>query len=83
MKKSFMPALLGLFSLSALGQAAEMDLSKVPAASARKDVTYAEDIKPIFEASCFGCHGAERQKAGLRLDSLESVLRACPQSSSF
>src|SRR5439155_70716 len=26
-----------------------------------------------FEASCFRCHGEERQKGDLRLDSLESV----------
>jgi hypothetical protein len=75
MKKSFTPTLLGLFTLSALGYAAEMDLSKVPAASTRKDVTYAKDIRPILEASCFGCHGPERQKGGLRLDSLESALK--------
>jgi uncharacterized membrane protein/mono/diheme cytochrome c family protein len=31
-------------------------------------VDYARDIKPIFERSCVKCHGAEKRKAGLRLD---------------
>ena len=52
-----------------------VDLSKLPPASARKDVTYDKDIKPLFEASCIKCHGAERPKAGLRLDSLAAVLK--------
>jgi hypothetical protein len=52
-----------------------VDLSKLPPASARKDVTFEKDIKPLFEASCVKCHGAEKPKAGLRLDSLDGVLK--------
>ncbi len=29
---------------------------------------FERDIKPILEAHCTGCHGAAKQKAGLRLD---------------
>lgn len=54
---------------------AEIDVKKLPPAAAKKGVTYATDIKPILQASCFRCHGAERPKAGLRLDSLENVLK--------
>lgn len=54
---------------------AEVDLSKLPAAAAQKDVTYAKDIKPLFEASCFRCHGEREKKGGIRLDSLEAVLK--------
>lgn len=56
-------------------QAANIDLSKLPPAAKQKGVTYAKDIKPLFEASCLRCHGEERQKGGLRLDSLESALK--------
>ncbi len=49
------------------------DLSKLPPAAARKGVTYARDIKPIFEKSCFKCHGPEKQKGELRVDSLEAI----------
>lgn len=54
---------------------AEVDLSKLPAASTQKDLTYAKDIKPLFEASCFRCHGEREKKGGIRLDSLEAVLK--------
>ncbi len=29
---------------------------------------YARDIRPLFEAACWKCHGADKQKGGLRLD---------------
>src|SRR5438093_3518541 len=32
-------------------------------------IDFAKDIQPIFEKSCYGCHGAKQQMAGLRLDS--------------
>src|SRR5258708_21368386 len=53
----------------------KVDLSKIPPASDRKDVTYAGDIKPIFDHSCMKCHGAEKPKGKLRLDSLEGALK--------
>ena len=52
-----------------------VDVSKIPPPSDKKDVTYAGDIKPIFEKSCVKCHGAEKQKGKLRLDSLEAALK--------
>ena len=53
----------------------KMDLSKLPPAAGKKGVTYSKDIRPLFEASCFRCHGEERPKGKLRLDSLESTLK--------
>jgi len=53
----------------------KLDLSKLPPASQEKGVTYAKDIKPLLEASCFRCHGENRPKAGLQLTSLEGVLK--------
>jgi len=55
--------------------ASEPDLSKLPPASTRKDVTYANDIRPLFEASCFRCHGGEKVKGELHLNTLEGVLK--------
>ena len=48
---------------------------ELPPASDKKDVLYVSDIKPIFEKSCVHCHGPEKQKAKLRLDSLDAVLK--------
>jgi hypothetical protein len=53
----------------------KVDLSKIPAASTKTGVTYATDIKPIFDQSCTHCHGAEKPKARLRLDNLEGALK--------
>lgn len=58
---------------------ATVDTSKLPPASNQKGVTYAKDIKPIFDKSCVRCHGAEKPKAGLRLDGLEAALKGTPQ----
>ena len=38
-------------------------------------VDYARDIKPMLAARCTSCHGAVRQKAGLRLDTAELARR--------
>src|SRR5690348_9642700 len=54
---------------------AKIDMSKLPPAATAKGVTYEKDIRPVFEASCFRCHGAQRPKAKLRLDSLDAVLK--------
>src|SRR5262245_4784772 len=51
----------------------KLDLSKLPPPAAKQGVTYAKDIRPLFEASCFRCHGEERQRGELRLDSLDAV----------
>ncbi|CAN5559366.1 hypothetical protein BH09VER1_BH09VER1_38600 [soil metagenome] len=66
------PALVafGFATSLALG---DPDLSKLPPPSTKPDITYAADIRPIFEVSCFRCHGEEKQKANLRLDSLEAI----------
>src|SRR5216683_7578563 len=54
---------------------AVIDISKLPPASTKTGVTYAADIKPIFEKSCTKCHGPEKQKGKLRLDSLDAALK--------
>jgi len=66
--------LAGVVSMSVVARA-EPDLSKLPAPSDKKGLTFDKDIKPIFEKSCFKCHGAEKQKGKLRLDSLAAALK--------
>ncbi|MBM3875167.1 MAG: hypothetical protein FJ386_00390 [Verrucomicrobia bacterium] len=48
---------------------------KLPPASTKTGVTFAKDIKPLFESACFKCHGAEKQKGKLRLDTLAAALK--------
>lgn len=35
--------------------------------------SYLEDIKPVLKDRCYACHGALKQKAGLRLDTAERI----------
>ncbi len=44
-------------------------LALAAAASAQDKVDFGKDIKPIFDRSCAGCHGAKAQMGTLRLDS--------------
>jgi hypothetical protein len=53
----------------------KIDASKLPAASDQKDVTFDKDILPLMKASCVRCHGDQKPRAGLALNSLEGVLK--------
>lgn len=55
-----------LFSLSLL-------LAVTP--QARCAVDFAREVKPIFAAHCYDCHGPEKQKNGLRLDARAHALK--------
>ena len=52
-----------------------VDLTKLPPPSTQKNVTFAKDIQPIFKANCLDCHGEQRPRNNLRLDTLEGVLK--------
>ena len=73
--------LLSLFGVASSTIAADkfnfdkLDLSKLPPAAEKKDLTYAKDIKPLLQASCLRCHGQQRPKGDLRLDNLEGLLQ--------
>ncbi|QOV91094.1 DUF1553 domain-containing protein [Humisphaera borealis] len=43
------------------------------AAGADQPVDFVRDIKPIFEVRCYDCHGAAKQKGGIRLDAPVSL----------
>ena len=65
--------LLGLAGGAATLTAA-VDLSKLPPPINKPNVTFDQDIRPLFEASCVRCHGADRPKGGIRLDTREATL---------
>ena len=73
---------LGLLAASILSQggfqgeanAAVGDLSKLPPAADRK-ADFTKDIQPLFETSCYGCHGPKKHEAGLRLDQKSGALK--------
>src|SRR5688572_16706829 len=70
-----LPAGLALFSGGSLTAfAATLDLGKLPPPATRA-VDFTSDIKPIFAAHCVQCHGADKQRSGLRLDDREAALK--------
>ena len=69
-------AILGFSLLGAVAADKKpVDVSKLPPAADAKGLTYDKDIKPIFQKSCFKCHGTEKQKGKLRVDSLAATLK--------
>jgi hypothetical protein len=46
-----------------------------PACAADAPVDFARDVRPILRAACYDCHGPDKQKADLRLDSREVTLK--------
>ncbi|HEY0550136.1 MAG TPA: DUF1549 domain-containing protein, partial [Verrucomicrobiae bacterium] len=73
MRKLFLiSACVGLGSLAS--QAADVDASKLPPAATRP-VDFTKDIQPIFEATCWNCHGPKKQESGFRLDDRAAALK--------
>ena len=61
------------FSLTLAVVAAD---AKLPPAATKTGVTYATDIKPIFDASCVKCHdGTKKPRGGIALDTLGGILK--------
>ena len=67
--------ILALAATFELALAAAADTAQLPPASTKTGVTYAADIKPIFDQSCVKCHSGDKPKAKLKLDSLENALK--------
>src|SRR5581483_8529708 len=66
-----------LFSATLFGtnlHAAGVDPAKLPP-SANRPIDFDRDVRPIFEHSCFQCHGPARPRSHFRLDNRESALK--------
>lgn len=59
------------FYLFALSESA----GTAPAPQTSPPLDFDRDIRPIFAARCFGCHGEKKQSGGLRLDVKAPALR--------
>src|SRR3954470_21560522 len=67
-----MAGLSGILVLAAVGVCGELpQTGATPSAAgdAAGKVSFERDIQPIFKSACYQCHGPDRQKAKLRLDS--------------
>ena len=70
----FLAASLAVFALSnPAARGDDPSKQKLPPAAAAVD--FHKDIRPLLEQACVGCHGAEKQKGGFRLDTLDWLLK--------
>jgi mono/diheme cytochrome c family protein len=46
-----------------------------PIANVQEARAYGEIIRPILQNNCYSCHGATRQKGGLRMDGADAMLK--------
>ncbi|MSU33929.1 MAG: hypothetical protein EXS36_02240 [Pedosphaera sp.] len=60
--------------ISPATHSAEFDESKLPP-PAKGDVTFDRDIRPIFEASCFRCHGPEKPRSKFSLVQRDGAIK--------
>lgn len=49
--------------------------SRAPVQQQHAKTLYRTQIRPIFAANCYSCHGAEKQRGQLRLDSYAAIMR--------
>jgi hypothetical protein len=49
--------------------------ANLPPASAQQGVTYEKDIAPLLEHACVKCHGEDKQKGDIRVDTLEGIMK--------
>ena len=72
---------LALAAVSAVAAPMLPDASKLPPAATQTGLTYEKDIHPIFDKACVKCHGEDRPRASLRLDTLEGVMKGAKDRS--
>jgi len=65
---------LAMALAAGIAGAANVDVSKLPPAATRP-VDFARDVQPIFEASCWKCHGPQRAESDFRLDQRDAALK--------
>src|SRR5262249_40539876 len=63
-----LPILVVCTGAAAADDKAKPDVSKLPPAPADRTVDFERAAQPILATACVGCHGAAKQRAGLRLD---------------
>jgi mono/diheme cytochrome c family protein len=75
--KLTLAALAASFSLSVAvsAQDAAPATTPLPPASTKTGLTYATDIKPIFDANCVKCHSGDKPKAHLNFETLAGILK--------
>lgn len=77
MKSLAMTLCVAVGALTLHADEVKFDATKLPAAAAKKDLTFDKDIRPLFEKACFKCHGpdVEKPKGRYRADTRDNVVK--------
>ncbi len=67
--------LAGLVACAAHRSALAQEAPAVGVAATAASVDYLKQIKPLLAERCYACHGGLKQEGGLRLDTVELMLR--------
>ncbi|MBI3838577.1 MAG: PSD1 domain-containing protein [Planctomycetia bacterium] len=74
--RSFRHGWVGISVLAICLRGAPIGAAEPPQSpAANKKIDFARDVRPIFEARCFTCHGEKRQESDFRLDRGDDALR--------
>ena len=61
--------------LCALGSARAIAGDPDQKTQAAREQFFEQNVRPLLAENCYSCHGDKKQKGGLRLDSLEAILK--------
>ena len=74
-QKTALSGLIGSMLIATAGFADDVDVSKLPA-PAEKQIDFVKEIKPLFEKSCFSCHGSKpRAKSKYFMNKRDSTIK--------
>ena len=52
-----------------------MPATRIRPAAAAREKFFEQNVRPLLAEKCYSCHGTKKQKGGLRLDSIEAILK--------
>ena len=71
-------AFIGLCALAAVGVAGSVcagETGEDSEARAAREQYFEQNVRPLLAQNCYSCHSNKKQKGGLRLDSLDAILK--------
>ena len=71
----FLPVPLVLASIGMMGLVGAFAGEGDQTSDAVRESYFEQNVRPLLAENCYSCHGEKKQKGGLRLDSIEAILK--------